>query len=468
MNKNLLYRLYAAAFVGICLVPSALMPFFKGDSDKEKRDLADVPSIKTEDGKLNFDFFSQFETYFSEHFALRQQLVTADGRIKAALLGTSPNSDVIVGKDGWLYYGDTADDFLNINTLSRRGINNICNNIELINRYCEQNGAKFIFTVAPNKSSVYPEYMPFNYVEADNKDNYEMLSETLEGTPYWCDMKAALMDATASIPLYHKTDTHWNNLGAYVGHVTLMDMLGKESCPAGTGWFTRNDRLGDLAAMIYPAEDAKDTQVYNDYEYTYSYQGRFRALDDINIKTVCAEKDGSLLMFRDSYGEAILPYMAESFGSAEFSRSVPYRLDTAAGKSVILEIVERNIGNLQKYAPVIPAPQTDTDGIKPQLHTGEGVTVKIEENGQYSHIFGALPDDFFSSDSTRIVVTVGDTSYEAFNCFEDKLLGCEGESSDNGFSLYIPKSDALEAADIIITAISSDGRAVANKQNKEK
>lgn len=463
MNKNLLYRLYAAAFVGICLVPSALMPFFKGDSDKEKRDLADVPSIKTEDGKLNFDFFSQFETYFSEHFAFRQQLVTADGRIKAALLGTSPNSDVIVGKDGWLYYGDTADDFLNINTLSRRGINNICNNLELINRYCEQNGAQFVFTVAPNKSSVYPEYMPFNYIKTDNRDNYEMLAEGLSGASYWCDMKAALTGASSSIPLYHKTDTHWNNLGAYVGHVTLMEMLGRESCPSGTRWYTKNDRLGDLAAMIYPAEDAKDTQVYNDYEYTYNYQGRFRALDDISIKTVCSGKDGSLLMFRDSYGEAILPYMAESFGSAEFSRSVPYRLDGITDKSVVLEIVERNIGNLQKYAPVMQAPQADMDGLNPQTYTGGCVTVKVEENGQYSHIFGVLPDEFFSSDSTRIIVTVGDASYEAFNCFEDKLLEREGESSDNGFSLYIPKSENLEADNIIITAISSDGRAVTNK-----
>lgn len=125
MKKNLLYRLYSAAFIGICLVPAALMPIVKADSDKEKRELSSAPKIKTEDGKINFNFFSDFETYFSEHFAFRQQLVTADGRIKSSILGTSPNSDVIVGKNGWLYYGETVDDFLNINTLSDRAVNNI-------------------------------------------------------------------------------------------------------------------------------------------------------------------------------------------------------------------------------------------------------------------------------------------------------------------------------------------------------
>ena len=110
MNKNLLYRLYTAAFIGICLVPAVCMPFFKADDSKEKRKLAEMPKIKTEDGKLNSEFFSQFDNWFSEHFAFRQQMVTADGRLRASALGTSPNEDVIVGSSGWLYYGETADD----------------------------------------------------------------------------------------------------------------------------------------------------------------------------------------------------------------------------------------------------------------------------------------------------------------------------------------------------------------------
>lgn len=459
MKKNILYRLYAAAFIGICLAPAALMPVVRNSESKEKRALAPAPKLKTEEGKLNFDFFDDFSKYFSEHFAFRQELVTADGRLKSAVLGTSPNSDVIVGKDGWLYYGPTKNDFLNINCLSDRGINNIVNNVRMMDDICQSSGCQFIFTVAPNKNTVYPEHMPFNYKPSDNKNNYSRLAEKLSGESFWCDMKETILSADASIPLYHKTDTHWNNMGAYVGHAKLMEMQGRSSCPAGTHWFTRDDRLGDLAAMIYPAEDAKDTQVYNDYEFTYTYRGRFKALDDITINTDCADGSGKLLMYRDSYGEAILPYMAESYSSAEFSRAVPYRLDKAADETVIIEIVERNLGDIQRYAPVAAAPEAEApqaDG----LYNGSDAEIYSKDNGMFTHLYGVLPDECFTGDNAEIFVSVNGTSYKAFNCFEDKLLGREGESCDNGFSLYIPSEKASAGDDITVTVSCENGRAI--------
>ena len=453
MKKNILYRLYAAVFVGACLVPSVLMPVSKPDPEKEKRTLASFPKTKDEDGSLNFDFFDQFGEWFSDHMAFRQQFVNANARLRAALLGTSADDDVIVGTDGWLYYAGTVDDYLRINTLSERGIANICRNLSLMSDYCSENGAQFVFTVAPNKNTLYPEHMPYNYVSSGESSNYERLAEALSGESFFCDMKKTLLETESSIPLYHKTDTHWNNLGAYAGHVKLMELLGRENCPAGDEWYTRNDRLGDLAAMLYPAEGAKDTQVYNDYEFTYSYVGRFRALDDINIKTRCDGKDGSLLMYRDSYGEAVLPYMAECFGESEFSRAVPYRLDNVSDRSVIIEIVERNVGDLQKYAPVMPAVEADLSSI-----TAEECSytdIRIDKAGALTHIYGELPDEAFSGSSAEIYVTVGDKSYAAFSCFEDKLLGRDGETSDNGFSLYIPSDSEITADDVKISVHSS-------------
>lgn len=461
MKKNILYTLYSAAFIGMCLVPSALMPFVKADTDKEKRKSAEVPRITDGDGKLNFGFFQDFEDYFSDHFAFRQQLVTADGRIKTSVFGTSPNKNVIAGKDGWLYYGETLDDYLHINTLSDRAIANISHNLDMISDYCTEKDIQFVFTVAPNKNSIYPQHMPFHYVESGQPGNYERLAESLNSKAYWVDMKETLKNTTSEIPLYHKTDTHWNNIGAYAGHARLMAALNKEVCPAGTSWYTKNNaRLGDLAAMIYPAEDAKDTQVYNDYQFTYTYGRTFRRLDDMTITTKCSSKEGNLRMFRDSYGEAILPYMAECFGTAEFSRFVPYELYTVNDGAVIIEIVERNMGDLQKYAPIMAAPEADPGSVSPVSYTEDDITVKTEVNGGMTHIFGELPKEFFSGDVTEIYVSCGDRSFRAFNCFEDKLLDREDEISDRGFSLYIPPEQTPDDGRITITAVSSGGKAV--------
>ncbi|MDE5853857.1 MAG: hypothetical protein K2H19_02200 [Ruminococcus sp.] len=460
MKKQNIYRAYCATFIGICLIPAVCMPFFKSDSSAEKRALSEFPSITTEENKINFDFFDEFDTWFSEHFAFRQELVNADGRIKSTLMGTSPNSDVIVGKNGWLYYGETTDDYLNINTLSIREINNIVHNLHMINDYCEQNNAEFLFFSAPNKNSVYPENMPFNYIPTNKDGNYELLSAELSDDEFYLDMKSVILLADSSIPLYHKTDTHWNNLGAYAGHSAIMAKLGREICSAGTNWYTKNDRLGDLAEMIYPAEKAKDMQVYNDYQFSYTYQGIFRSLDELTINTFNENSDGNLLMFRDSYGEAILPYMAECFNTAEFSRIVPYRLNNISGKTVILEIVERNLGDLQKYAPVMNAPIADISDISSEFSDDE-IIIKTEKNGGFIHIYGILPDDAFSGESHNIYIESGSIAYEAFNCFEDKLLEREGERSANGFSLYIPTENSID--NIRVTVVNSDGKAVTYK-----
>lgn len=489
-KKKILYSVYSAVFVGICLVPAALTPFRRSDGAAENRTLAEKPSLKTDAGKLNFDFFSEFDTYFSEHFAFRQELVTLDGKIRAELMGTSSNSDVIVGKNGWLYYAPTADDFMNVNTLSDRAINNISHNLALLSRYCEDQHANFIFTIAPNKSSVYPEYMPYNYIETAAPGNYEKFAEAYSemhdawsqainssdsGTAIpehftFIDLKGALLETkeNSQVPIYHKTDTHWNNIGALAARNALLSLSDTTDGFWDSSWSAANDWSGDLAEMIYPSDVPMDNQFYSSYDFTYQYVGRFRGFDDINIKTTCESPSvtsgkpfGKLLMYRDSFGEAILPFMAESFASAEFSRAVPYNTaGVTDGTTVILEIVERNLGNLQKYAPVMPAPVYS--GELPEGVISSDAVVKAEDSGSYTHIYGELGDEFFKDDNARIFVTIGGETYEAFNCFEDKLLGREGETSDNSFSLYITKSDdtAPDMTAAEVTVLSGNGETV--------
>ena len=455
MKKNTLYRIYSGAFIGLCLVPTVFMPFVKGDESKENRALAELPKLKTAEGGFNIHILSDLGDYYSEHFAFRQQLVTADGRIKTALTATSPNTDVIDGTDGWLYYGPTADDYLNINTLNARQVSGICHDLRLVNDYCEQNGKRFLFFSAPNKNSLYPENMPRNYVPADAPDNYELISAGLADDSFYLDMRAALADTVSSIPLYHATDTHWNNLGAYAGHCAVMGVLGRDACPADNWTLEPNGRLGDLAAMIYPSEGAKDTQVNSDYEFTYEYQGRFKALDDVTIDTVCEGGEGSLLMYRDSFGEAILPYMAEMFASAEFSRITPYRFDEAMlqkGDTIIVELVERNLPRLASTAPLMPAPTVgeDTAFFTPSVCNGE-VSAYIGQNGSYTLVTGALPDSFFSGDDASVYLTVNGTTYEAFRASEFSDCG-------NGFTAYIPADTEFDSIEIFTQC--SDGHAV--------
>ncbi len=458
MKKNTFYRIYTAVFIGICLIPAVAMPFTKGNAEKEKRQLAEFPSIKTEEGEFNFDFFDEFESYFSEHFGFRQQLVTADGRLKSALTHTSADNDVIVGSDGWLYYGETINDYLRLDTLSQREISNIANNLRIVDDYCNYKNADFIFFSAPNKNTVYPENMPYNYVPADKESNLEMLTKKLADSDFYFDLKAELLALDSKTALYHKTDTHWNNFGAYACHTMLMNRLNKPSCSTGNGWYVENDRLGDLAVMLYPAEKAKDMQLHNDYEFAYEYTSRFRGLDDVLITTSNENAQGNLLMYRDSYGEAILPYMAEMFATAQFSRAVPYNLQNVEeGDSVIIELVERNLRNLLKSAPISEAIPQGISDISAEMGDSTGAVSEVAEHSGMKHIYGILPESFFQGDSHRIIVEADGTAYEAFNCFEEQYLK-DYDYTPNGFSIYLPKG--INTDNIRITVLNENGRAV--------
>ena len=65
-----------------------------------------MPSFKKEDGTWNQDWGTEFESYFSDHFAFRQNMADAYDTVLGATLKTSAQADVIIGKDDWLYSGD--------------------------------------------------------------------------------------------------------------------------------------------------------------------------------------------------------------------------------------------------------------------------------------------------------------------------------------------------------------------------
>ena len=78
------------------------------------RTLSAFPALKTEEG-LNVNWLSDAGDYFQDHFAFRNELVTANALVNGKIFQVSTASGVIQGTDGWLYYKDSLDDYLGIN-----------------------------------------------------------------------------------------------------------------------------------------------------------------------------------------------------------------------------------------------------------------------------------------------------------------------------------------------------------------
>ena len=152
--------LYSILFFAVCLLPSLGMAASKTETSSENRELAQFPSLVTEEG-LNVEWLPEAGEYFQDHFAFRNELVTANALINGKLLGTSTAQGVIQGTDNWLYYKDSLNDFLGLELLSDRSLYNIAHTLSMMQENLRARGVDFLFTVAPNKNSLYPENMPY-------------------------------------------------------------------------------------------------------------------------------------------------------------------------------------------------------------------------------------------------------------------------------------------------------------------
>ena len=449
--------IYCILFFAICLCPSLGMLVTKQETSSENRQLSEFPSPKTEEGKINVEWLSQAGDYFQEHFAFRNELVTGNALLHGRLLETSTADGVIQGKNGWLYYKDSLDDYLGQELLSDRSLFNIAHMLSMTQQALEEKGVNFLFTIAPNKNSLYGDNMPYyDKLKVSDQTNRENLESwlTTEKVAY-ADLYQALMEEDEV--LYHARDSHWNNKGAALAADVLMDALGKDhDSYEGESYTVRRDYTGDLDTMLYPLASTADDEIYYDKETTYATVEEIQSNFDPRITTVNPVKEGSLVMYRDSFGNALLPYMADAYANAYFSRGIPYQLmdvETHSADTVIIERAERFLPEMSQFPPVLTAKEISLTENEELQGSDGAVDVKIKPQGMTAQLSGRIKEGLLDTDS-RIYLKVNGSVYEAFPM--DVKVG--ENLDDNGFCLYLPSE--------LVAADGNDVEILIEKDNK--
>lgn len=358
MKKKFAYALFTALILLLCLTPSLGMLAGLGENEAGgNQALSRAPALRRADGAWNAAYLSQMQDYLGDHFFLRQEMITAWSALNARGLHSSITQDVVLGRDGWLYFGDTLPDYAGTEPMTEREIFSAARNLALMAEYCESQGAAFLFTIAPNKNSLYPEHMP-GFTASSAPSNAERLAGELaaEGRVNYLDLFAVFEGQEED--LYFQTDSHWNGKGAALAADAVNGALGRSSSYCAGPFIPEKSHKGDLYEMLYPAGDGLETDLLYGGPLTVEYDAPIRSAESLTIMTR-GGGEGSLLMFRDSFGNNLYPYLADSFDAALFSRSMPYRLDLTAQREadfVAAELVERNIRYLIQNVPLMPAP----------------------------------------------------------------------------------------------------------------
>ena len=260
-------------------------------------------------------------------------------------LGISALPDqVVVGKSGWLFLGDHYERSI---TMKRRpatadeaaAARARAESALAWGKWMTAHGVRsWHVLVCADKDSIYPDFVPQWDVPANGTAIDALMAQA--GPRVYVDSRPVLRAARsiAGPPLYLRTDTHWTARGAWIAYRALARSAQQES--PGFAWLQEGDvaieaserASGDLAGMLYVNDALPDASATADIAGGLDAQRL--AVDTLVNRTIPLERAAKfgagrppalirsphalngqrLLWLRDSFGEAMLPYLAATFG----------------------------------------------------------------------------------------------------------------------------------------------------------
>ena len=364
-----------AAFVAALVTPGVVM-LAGVDRDvpaSENRELAPRPARPATWTALRA-FPAAAAHYFEDHFGLRARLVRWQAVLRLRLLGSSASPDVIVGKDSWLFYaGDgAAEDMASAVPFTRDELETWRMTLEHTRDWMEAHGIAFVFVLAPDKHAVYPEQLPPSIHRVGAETRTDALVHYLRehSTVPLLDLRGALMAAKGTERLYHRTDTHWNDRGAFVASQAIWQQLiprfgDPTSGRGGFAALTVTVPGLDLAGMLGVAGAVTES----DLQLVPRAPLRARIVEParpdarlMDARLVTEQPDRTLpraVVFRDSFGSALVPFLSEHFSRAVYLWQ--YNVDPGVvlaerPQIVIQEWVGRRLSTMPPYDPFANRP----------------------------------------------------------------------------------------------------------------
>lgn len=293
--------------------------------------------------------------FFSPHIdrtSFKQSvLFNADGvsRLFAKVIypfGISQDPRVLIGRNNWLYLDSEYQDK---NSLANEGSDpqnlgpRIGAALERWNSFfLAHHIPVFAILVAPNKASIYPEFLPAWASPRTSLLKQGLIPEPARALYFNPSQYLAQEKPKHTIPLYYQTDTHWNALGAGLAFQAFAAQVGKRAPEIRWPTVQTVDLLnnpsrlgGDLANLLRLTNSLSDhsptlrgptapvTTIRIDYDtQSIRYQGGnspFASTDKpILIQSTGALNHKKVLWLSDSFGTELTPMMSMTFDQILF------------------------------------------------------------------------------------------------------------------------------------------------------
>lgn len=297
-------------------------------SGEERRMLAERPKV-TVKSVMRGKFQKKYETYLSEQFPGRAQMVTLRTKL-LRLLGERDANGVYFGKDDYLLERYQTQDF---------DWKHVRKNIRQTAAFLETYpNAKVMFI--PAKSSVLSNRLPkFAHSEAESRF-FELAEQKIPEK-----QRISVTDLLKSHNneyIYYRTDHHWTTLGAYYAYKVWAESMG--FAPVAIDQFTvepvsrsffgttyakvRTGGKADVISLYRHTDGPEFALDYNMGEFqSDSFYDRSKLEGDdpysvffggnqalVDIRALPEQKNGkTLLLIKDSFGNCFAPFAANHY-----------------------------------------------------------------------------------------------------------------------------------------------------------
>ncbi|MHC4250989.1 MAG: alginate O-acetyltransferase AlgX-related protein [Planctomycetota bacterium] len=339
----------------------------------EKRELARMPEIEDAPEAIA-RFPSEFELYFNDNFGYRKRLVRWHNKVATKWLSVPSSPNVIFGREGWLFYaGEGVLDYQRARSpFSSEELLKWQRVLEERRNWLASRGIRYLVVVAPNKHSIHPEFLPGWMNRVGDATRLEQLLAHMEACSDidMLDLRGPVIDAKRDGMVYSRTDTHWNDRGAFAAYGAIVRRLSEwfpqcQPLPrTAFSWRVERGPGGDLAVMLGQQHDMEEER-----PVLAPLSPRLaRAADPGDLATrgprakgmgplVMERSDHQIpraVMFRDSFSVSLVPFLSEHFGRIVYLWQ--YEFDTEAVERerpnvVVQEIIERALTNIRPTNP---------------------------------------------------------------------------------------------------------------------
>lgn len=329
-----------------------ILSLLKTDRDispVENRPLAQKPAL-TKEALLTGSFFKDVETYTNDQLIGRDELIK-NYTIAQINMGKSLINDIILTDDKWLLKNPAWTKKYNEIDQSMPAINDL-------SQFLKEQNVEFYFALPPSKTNALSFKLPSHiHTYAQENLNYFLKKLPADVKPIKLMEHLKKNYTNEEIQdMYFKTDHHWNMDGAFLGYQYIMNTIGQQSsiykrkeikkedytrtCAQNKhliGSFNNQlyqliDANGEKLCYYTPkdgfnftsvtAKDAKGTihqnldEIYGieKQKDTTSYAGYYTDdYPEIVIENNNVQNEVRALVLKDSFANAIVPHLAQSF-----------------------------------------------------------------------------------------------------------------------------------------------------------